>query len=266
MSSTTCKLSMMLCCMFALLVTACSTDERSEATAVEPDATLEDSQHVDQDVQEADQDSQHVDQDASEVEGDVSNEHDTQTEDQDDVSTSGEDGGTGGGGSTGVHPRWVLYDGSGDPVDAIVTAPFLAPNEYPAAQSVGTTIDPGSTPLNCASVRAFNSDVLPAPFVYHLPSGSLSQCASDQSESAIYLDSQCAGTEHFGASVFHVLKVGQEVLWPKGEIVEPDTVYSLDNGSCVERSNSSKLIPFQPVPAWIRDALPNPPYTVRPEY
>jgi hypothetical protein len=182
------------------------------------------------------------------------------------VNGGAEDGGNGGGGSTGVHPRWVLYDGNGDSVDAIVSSPSRAPDQSPMNQPAGAVVDPTSVQRDCASVIAIGNDVLPVSVPFELATGDIGRCATDYTQMVYYLDAQCRGTAYMTASAFFIARVGQEVVWPQGEIVEPSSFYRMNDGTCEERTSTTKLVPLQPVPTWIRDALPNPPYTVRPEY
>jgi hypothetical protein len=223
----------------AVALAACSTDDTSpEAKAVGPDSSIDDAHRAEDDVRD----------------------------EQTDVSNSEDDGGSGGGAATGLHPRWVLYDGDGDAVEAIVNAPYPAQNQYLMNQPTGTAVEPTTLSPSCVSVRAVGSEVLPVAVPIDRTTGEIDPCVTDYTQSAYYLDSQCSGTPHIVPSVFFIAIVEQEVLWPKGEIIEPSTAYRRVNGSCEEQTYANKLVPLQPVPSWIRDRLPNPPYTVKAEY
>ncbi len=233
-----------LCFVMTITLVACSTDNSSpDAKAVSPDASVADTRHS-EDVR---------------AESDTSNP-------SGDATSSDNDGGSGAGGVSGVHPRWVLYDGHGEAVEAIVGGPGLSLDRHPAYQPVGTVIDPESANHDCVLVAAIGDESMPMPVSYHLPTGTIGPCAYDYTSLVVYLDAQCSGDPYLNPSNFFVVKVGQDSVWPQGEIVQPDTVYSTASGTCQEQSNSTKLVSFQPVPSWIRDALPTPPYTVRPEY
>ncbi len=69
------------------------------------------------------------------------------------------------------------------------------------------------------------------------------------------------------SSTFRVQKWEGKAVWPKGTPVSLDEAYIFRDGECAEYSaTNDKFVPLKPIPDWIRNAMPNPPYTVKPAY
>lgn len=244
-----------LCFVAAITLSACGANNTSpQATAVEPDTSAADAR-------------QPSDDPSTENDADPSNEaDDTDSNTGDDANTSDNNGGPGDGDEIRLHPRFLLYDGDGNAVKAMVGAPTLAIDQYPANQPVGTVIDPSAMPRKCVSIGAIGGTILPVGASFELDTGELAPCSTGFESLVSYIDAQCSGAPHVITSAFSIIKVGQAALWPQGEIVEPARYYQMSDGICQERNYSQKLVPLEPVPASIAEALPNPPYTVKVEY
>lgn len=164
-----------------------------------------------------------------------------------------------GGSSSGLHPRWVLYNAAGDPVEAIVE-PFSKDPE------VGDVIG-FDDPYDCVYLTATDDRDGRWQVPYELETGEISPCVQ-YILPPYYTTDDCTG-QRYGfvddADRMHYDRV--ELTWPVGEVQEVSLEAYSWNGDCVENPNpSTTVIPLEPLPVEIENRLHNPPYEVRAEY
>ena len=182
----------------------------------------------------------------------------------------------GGGSGVGANPRWVLYDGDGEAVNAIVSSTILG-TELGSPED-GDLIDPFETP-QCVSVEAFEYLELIRSVAYHLPTGEMAPCYEGYRDvdspfddaGFHYADPECQGDRYFTGTIPRYESKTGDLLWGSGEAIEFDEYYRWNETDgeieCRSYSHSSRvLIPVEPVPNEVLDALDNPPYDLRPEF
>lgn len=165
----------------------------------------------------------------------------------------------GNGGADDVHPRWVLYDGDGEAVDAIVG------HSIPRPEWGSGSYDPESVTRRCVSVRQIGDRMVPlGGAFFDTETGDMATCTGHYEPNVVFLDEECEGRRF--ASSSHYYNVGGEVMWPEGELREPEAAFRPNSdGECIEVS-ADVVYPLEPVASHIRNALDNPPYEVRAEY
>lgn len=178
------------------------------------------------------------------------------------------DDGNQGGGASGVNPRWVLYDADDNPVEAIVS-----PGHRPSTpQEPGIEWDRTEFAPNCVSVEMMGDDFPRGVAIpYELSTGEISSpCLPDHSQNVVrFTDVECEGQPFARASAasYVILEINNSLLWPEGETFEVDPIFMVDNeGECTESYSAELLLPLEPVPDDVVNALPNPPYEIRAEY
>lgn len=179
-------------------------------------------------------------------------------------------------------PRWVLRDKDGARVQALVEPrcgsetpdrcrplEFDSPNSFPCAR----VIDHEGRYLN---------------LLFDLESGKLEPCMPPVSEfemtlpwnkitGAGFADAQCAGTAYsnlwleLGSPEFttaHKIWVADGDLWlVSGEnCLVFNFWWANQQGECESTGGLSRRCPFVVVPDWVKNLLPNPPYTMSVEY
>ena len=167
------------------------------------------------------------------------------------------------------HPRWVLYDGDGNPVDAIVSPAQFEPAlpETP----VGEQFDPEAAEPTCFSTRVRGQRRLRWTS-YSLESGELAPCTRDlRTYNIIYRNSDCTreGTETLvRASNSSVLRKWRgQIVWPEGRVRAIDQAYREGpDGSCNEARGVDAVIPVKQVPGVYRAVFDNPPYSLEVHY
>ena len=170
------------------------------------------------------------------------------------------------------NPRWVLYDADGNAVNAIVDKARLSPS--PADLSAGTFFDPAKSNEIGGSVRiqALQEDPLPGATYLDLERGQVHGMPLEHRE--YYLDENCQGQRYIRPQPLRLYggQPSKPLMWPEGEIkrVKSNEVYDISrpDGQCEIRGGDSTmgLVPLRRAPDSLRNAFPNPPYTVKPEY
>jgi len=184
-------------------------------------------------------------------------------------------------------PRWVLRDRDG--------AKVMAHVEPRCSHRSGTEASSECEPVNFLSevtypcVRIIDHEGRFINLQYYLKTGTLGGCMKDggddpqQPFSEVsylkYVNPTCQGSPYRGAvpdyyfAPFFVRS--QDLLWAQDSIwylsgqdcqTNVDT-YSIDTQSsnCVQLGKQT-LCPLRPVPQWVRELLPNPPYSLSVEY
>jgi len=178
-----------------------------------------------------------------------------------------------GGGSpgTGPYPSLVLYDKDGNAADAVVYVSAHGPYLGPRLNSLneGDEVTPGEWASDGVYLRvglaAIGGKGVPAEAKLRLESGTI---VGDLMREAYYLKSDCTGQKYGGTWVrLYGGRNGKPLLWPQGEVQKVDgSAYRKNyNGNCEEKT-PDKLVPLTPASDWIKNAFPNPPYTLKPAY
>lgn len=178
---------------------------------------------------------------------------------------------------SGVHPRWVLYDGGGEAVRAIVTgvSHSRAPSQKPNPQD-GETYDPLNPPHDqCVYLSAIEGRRLMKPARFELASGEMAPCYQERELSRYYLNSNCSGDVYYRRAP-KILKIEGQMYWTKGKVRRVETAYTrYGDGTCGEQHPNPPdghddakgiVYPLESAPDWLTGALDNPPYEVRPAY
>lgn len=180
---------------------------------------------------------------------------------QSDTSRDDATGANNGTGTAGAHPRWVLYDNAGEPVEAMVGPAFA----YDPARP-GDLVDPQTLKYDCVSVTTLGNNVWPSAPKYELETGTMLRCYSDSSGHVYYLDENCQGTPHAGAG-YGIRRLDSTLYWPKGTVKNVPKFYQYDDsGQCIMREWERDVVALQQVPSEIVNAMTNAPYELRVEY
>jgi len=182
-------------------------------------------------------------------------------------------------------PRWVLRDKDGNRVKALVEPRC---GIVPGAQAIERCISLDFASANSfPCVRIIDHSGLFINLQYDLMSGRLEPCKSwdfadiDMGLPFIYLNKDCEGDPWWsteadgpGAPEFTTARdvfLGGGDLWYSAEpkCVRDVVRWSIDptTKECMGPYDSSGLIcPLRRVPDWVKNLLPNPPYTMAVEY
>ena len=182
-----------------------------------------------------------------------------QTSDSTNTEADGADGQTGGGTSSSIRPRWILYDGNDSSVEAIVE-PWVKRDD-------ATAFDPTRS-FNCVKVLAKGTQPMRVLSFYELQSGQMLPCYSEyRSDLIYYQNSDCTGQMYVPDYVSYTLRIDDQMYWPQGAPRQAkDTLYKVSDGTCVVEQYGKIVRQVTPVPDSRLNVLPNPPYTVEPRY
>lgn len=184
-------------------------------------------------------------------------------------------------------PRWVLRDKDGVKVNAHV--------EPRCTHQSGTEASDECDPVNFVSeltfpcVRIIDHEGRYINLQYYLKTGTLEECmkyGGDDPQQAlsdvsyvVYLDDACQGEPHRSAipefyfAPFFVRS--QDLLWAEDQVwylsghdchsEKVAYTISADTSNCISIGKGA-VCPLKPVPQWVRELLPNPPYSLSVEY
>ena len=166
-----------------------------------------------------------------------------------------------------TNPRWVLYDRDGNAVNGIVS-----PVRYESIpRNLGDTWDPWDATIDCVLVSHLGQDWPAVNAIYSLRTGKIEDCTRDDlTHYVTFSGPDCLErplTPHVAAQI--LLDVDGIIHWPRGQVVRPESVWWFNGeGECVERpvGGAELLLPLEPLPEDLRNALPNPPYTLKAEF
>jgi hypothetical protein len=182
-------------------------------------------------------------------------------------------------GPVGYNPRWVLRDGDGVRVKALVQ-PRCHGSDIPCPP-----LEFGA-PDGIPCVRVIDHESRYVNLLYDMNTGQLGHCMhSDQSSDidkpwseipgAAFTNAQCEGTAYAGNKYPDIeefteartLYFAENNLWlvsTEGCLL---TTYWLRSGvACEGPKGKFSLCPLVVVPDWVQTLLPNPPYTMAVEY
>jgi hypothetical protein len=151
-------------------------------------------------------------------------------------------------------PRWVLRDGDGELVEAIVTPGFDPRDTRDGVESIDE--------LRCFSVQSLGSQLLRGNF--ELQTGDLGPCLFEAFGS--YVDSSCS--EYLFGSRAQMAVDSNGIPLVAGDRLREAQIYRrTPDGDCIEntdfRASGWRSVP---APSQIRDAFSNPPYSISAEY
>lgn len=192
-----------------------------------------------------------------------------------DQSTSKSDNGGGnsniGEGGGDLHPRWVLYDRDDNPVKAIVKPIQSRPKVSP-----GEEYDPNDAlEIECVNLEAKKGQIFTWTGWYNLNTGTLCSQNYGEANNVVFPSPSCENplVETNGVVFAQPTKFEGKMMWRKGTVQKLETAYERDSsGNCTEHHGTDgedktiSVVPLKPIPDWIKNALPNPPYKVKPAY
>lgn len=177
-------------------------------------------------------------------------------------------------------PRWALRDRDGNRVKALVE-PRCGDNFNAESWSRCNPVDPGSS-SNFPCVRIIDHEGDFINLQYDLASGQLGPCRDHvvhedlMDLGAVFLNAQCEGTPYGTAgssggypqfTMTRVIRFTVENIW---YISEPgcleENVPLWGGEKCEGPYKQGRICPIRPVPDWVKNLLPNPPYTMAVEY
>lgn len=242
----------MLTLALLVMAVACSA-ETPEAEPVSPGDDVEVSPDTDAEPAEDD-----IGEDEEEVSADAGEDAEEPSAD------AGEDASTEPGVTVGFNPRMVLYDGDGEPVEAVVTS---APHPPTPSLDVGDEWDPYSPPYRCVPVAIPGPNGQVEQVTLRMDNASLLSCQFSVGTSANYLTPDCSGTPYSHTTYHYYTYVLDGVpMRPSGRVIEVGEYWRTTGGECVASTGPATLIPLEAIPSWIINAFPNPPYEVRLEF
>lgn len=177
-------------------------------------------------------------------------------------------------------PRWALRDRDGNRVQALVE-PRCGDGFDAESWSRCNPVDPGSS-SNFPCVRIIDHEGNFINLQYDLESGQLGPCRNHVihedllSLGAVYLNAECEGTSYAGPgssgghpqfTTTRVIRFTVDDIWYMSEpgCLEED-VPVWGGVNCEGPFKTGRICPVRPVPDWVKNLLPNPPYTMAVEY
>jgi hypothetical protein len=185
-------------------------------------------------------------------------------------------------------PRWVLRDRDGQRVQALVE-PRCGHGPYAPSLNDCISVDFASE-SDFPCVRIIDHEGMFINLQYELKTGRLEHCQGRQIGSVDdsfgvlsgivrYLDKDCTGQKYVRAgggvgyhdpqfTVARDLYLADGDPWyasGKGCLEYTATWNKSGDGTC-GNSSTTDICPFERVPTWVQDLLPNPPYTMDVEY
>lgn len=230
----------MLTLALLVMAAACSA-ETPEAEPVSPDDDVEVSPDTDGEPAEDD-----VGEDAEEPSADA-----------------GEDVSTEPGVTVGFNPRMVLYDGDGEPVEAVV---MNVSARFPQNPRVGDVWDPDNPEASCSSVYVEGPDGTPTSLSVRLEDGVMAGCSQIDERFFVYSSEDCSGPPLMHVANYEGIMVNGIPMRSFGQVVAPETISLWRDDECITTANTTLYLPLAPMPSWMVNAFPNPPYEVRLEF
>ena len=161
-----------------------------------------------------------------------------------------------------INPHWCFMTGDGKPVRAIVEKV-----EAGAPSRTGDFNYLADKPIY-VKLHAIGSIILPNVLTYDLGQGELQ--AGSIAEGSLFLfygEPTCSGSPlYIAVTQYSIVKVNGELYVPSGTPVSPSDLYTKSAGQCTKVTNAVEVRKLVPVPPAVVNALPNPPYEVRPTY
>jgi hypothetical protein len=182
-------------------------------------------------------------------------------------------------------PRWVLRDKDGNRVPALVE-PRCGNGAQAEAFNRCNSIDPASL-SNFPCVRVIDHDGSFINLQYDLASGKLDPCQGGTFNTlnadhlpAGYINDKCEGEqyvikngipvalEEFTVATELIYGLGDRWYMSGNKCLEETARWVLDpiTKQCSGPIIAQAICPLRPVPDWVQDLLPNPPYTMAVEY
>jgi len=190
-------------------------------------------------------------------------------------------------------PRWVLRDNDGNRVQAFVE-PRCGRNSEAPSQRDCLHVDPASS-SNFPCVRVFDHAGSYINLQYDLATGGLESCHGNMSTkidltknvrdviiSGYFLDEKCDTTPYLpgygeigegGTDSIRLFFAEGKAWHTSGEgciggigIETKVWVWDIESKLCKGKTSTSPLCPVKPIPDWVLNLLPNPPYTMAVEY
>jgi len=176
-------------------------------------------------------------------------------------------------------PRWALRDRDDNRVQALVE-PRCGDGDA-ESWSRCNPVDPGSS-SNFPCVRIIDHEGDFINLQYDLESGQIGPCRGQViyedllSLGAEYLNAQCEGTPYASAgssggfpefTTTRVIRFTVDNIWYVSEPGCLEDVLVWGGVNCEEGPfKAGSICPIRPVPDWVKNLLPNPPYTMAVEY
>jgi hypothetical protein len=184
-------------------------------------------------------------------------------------------------------PRWVLRDKDGNRLQALVE-PRCGHGPFGESWSRCNPVDPASS-SNFPCVRIIDLDGKFINLQYDLATGQLGPCQGTDwnhdineawSTLATFINDQCEGDGYipigFAGYGLHEFTRARTLFYAAGDMWyiseagcvddAPAWYINSDTNKCTGPLSKERLCPLHPVPAWVKNLLPNPPYTMAVEY
>lgn len=176
--------------------------------------------------------------------------------------------------------HWVLRDKDGNRINAMVEPRCGLVTDSPANKECLPPDFGAEKVFPC--VRVIDHEQRPINLQYDLETGSLERCMKGAEDPdrffydlpfVEYATNDCSGPPYDKAYVDGDIVQAQSLEWIEGDIwylsregclIDADTFYFSSEGECIA-GGTYTICPFHPVPQWVRDLLPNPPYTLEVE-
>lgn len=176
-------------------------------------------------------------------------------------------------------PRWVLRDRDGNRIHALVE-PRCGDGSYAESWNRCNPVDPASK-RNFPCVRIIDHQGSFINLQYDLESGQLGPCQSytlhkDLADLGVqYLNDRCEGTQYISSgssggypeftTTRSIYFVGDDIWYvSQPGCVEDAQIWGGD--TCSGPFQGWGQCPIRPIPDWVKNLLPNPPYTMAVEY
>ncbi len=180
-------------------------------------------------------------------------------------------------------PRWVVRDKDGNRVQALVE-PRCGHGQNGESWSRCHPVDPASL-NNFPCVRIIDFEGKFINLQYDLMTGQIGPCQENQDLNqdwatlgVSYINDKCEGDRYvlggwpgFGSPEFtktRTLYYANGEMWYPSEAgcLDDAPTWGISSNKCVGPFPSPRQCPLLPVPQWVKNLLPNPPYTMEVEY
>lgn len=184
-------------------------------------------------------------------------------------------------------PRWVLRDKDANRLPALVE-PRCGHGPFGESWSRCSPVDPASL-SNFPCVRIIDFDGKHINLQYDLLTGQLGPCQGTEwnsdinknwSSLAVFINKECEGDGYLPIGLagygLEEFTRSRTLFYAAGDMWFPSAVGCVeetanwyidpDTDKCNGPLLPERLCPLHPVPAWVKNLLPNPPYTMAVEY